>query len=299
MDHWVVEGASHVVIRRFGAEGDGVRLACGYHCKPSPRQGYIDRPLSPYVMVYLLRGSGWFTGSDGERRRVSAGDVLQHMPGYPHSLEPDADGRWWEFWFDLPVGLATGLSDLGMLRADPVIRVGLSPTLRVLCDRLLKAEEGGTGDDHGASVVAAAVELTLALHGPALAGGRGTGSPDGALIQQLDTARRWLDADPASDEPIPRLAARLGLAYDVFRKGFRKRVGVSPHAYRIRRRLELGHHLMTREGLSVSETAERLGYPDAFCFSKQYKRVRGVPPSRADREASGVVSTAGVAGSVA
>ncbi|MEM6551588.1 MAG: AraC family transcriptional regulator [Planctomycetota bacterium] len=287
MSERTVEGENRVVIRRLEAKTGDDRLACGYHCKPLTRFGYRRRPLSSYVMVYLLRGSGWFTGADGERRRVSAGDVLQHVVGYPHSLEPDADGRWWEFWFDLPGGLAASLSDLGILREDPVMTVGLSRTLRVLCDRLLRAAEDGPASDRGASAMAAAVELALALHGPTASRTRGAPSSGSGLDQQLDTARRWLEADPGSGESMPALAGRLGLAYDVFRKGFRQRVGVSPHAYRIRCRLELGDHLMTREGLSVSETAARLGYPDAFCFSKQYKRVRGVPPSAAGREASG------------
>lgn len=281
MDRLTTEGESRVVIRRFGAEtGDG-RLACGYHGKPSTRHGYRHRALPSYVMVYLLNGSGWFTGADGQRRRVSAGDVLQHKAGYPHSLEPDADGRWWEFWFDLPAGLVSSLSDLGMLRDEPVLAVGLAPALRGLCDRLLRAAEAGGAGDRGGAAVSAAVELTLTLHGPIPSKGEGSASLGGALDARLDTARRWLDADPGGSESMPELAARLGLTYDLFRKAFRKRVGVSPHAYRIRRRLELGDHLMSREGLTVREAAARLGYPDAFCFSKQYKRVRGVSPSAA------------------
>ncbi|MEM1211131.1 MAG: AraC family transcriptional regulator [Planctomycetota bacterium] len=275
------EGVSHVIIRRFGEEENGWRLACGYHAKPARRFGYTRRPLEHYAMVYLIRGSGWFTGADGERRRVSAGDMLQHVAGYSHTLEPDADGQWWEFWFDLPNTLVRGLSDMGILRDTPVIPAGLSPTLRARCDRLLRAAEDQAVGDRGAAAVIAAMELTLALHGAAGSTGHEAGSSRGALDEQLDTARRWLDADPGANESIPEMAARLGVDYDVFRKGFRERVGVSPHAYRIRRRLELGDHLMIREGLSIREAAERLGYPDAFCFSKQYKRVRGVPPSAA------------------
>jgi AraC-like DNA-binding protein len=41
------------------------------------------------------------------------------------------------------------------------------------------------------------------------------------------------------------------------------------------------HRLLTDEGLSVKETAARVGFDDAFYFSRVFKKVMGIPPSAA------------------
>ncbi len=38
--------------------------------------------------------------------------------------------------------------------------------------------------------------------------------------------------------------------------------------------------LLMNEGLLVPEVAQRLGFPDAFQFSRAFKRVYGIPPSQ-------------------
>lgn len=40
------------------------------------------------------------------------------------------------------------------------------------------------------------------------------------------------------------------------------------------------------EGLLVKEVAERLGFADAFQFSRAFKRVHGVPPGRLQQRRS-------------
>ena len=38
--------------------------------------------------------------------------------------------------------------------------------------------------------------------------------------------------------------------------------------------------MLLNEGLLVKETAGRLGFPDAFQFSRAFKRVHGISPGR-------------------
>ena len=71
----------------------------------------------------------------------------------------------------------------------------------------------------------------------------------------------------------------MGLSYERIRKLFMKQIGVSPHAYRIRRRLDRACELLREGKASVSEIAERLGYADPFTFSRQFTKERGTSPS--------------------
>ena len=61
-------------------------------------------------------------------------------------------------------------------------------------------------------------------------------------------------------------------------------------AYRflLRLRMNRAAELLIDDGLMVKEVADKLGFPDAFTFSRAFKRIHGVPPSglvgKRDRE---------------
>ncbi len=62
---------------------------------------------------------------------------------------------------------------------------------------------------------------------------------------------------------------------------FKKQLGMTPTRFVHRERCLLAYRLMRDEGLSVKEAARITGFADAFHFSKVFKRVMGIPPSRA------------------
>ncbi|MGN1346006.1 MAG: helix-turn-helix domain-containing protein [Eubacteriales bacterium] len=78
--------------------------------------------------------------------------------------------------------------------------------------------------------------------------------------------------------PLTDVAERCGMNYNTFRKQFTKEFAVSPHQYRIRCRIRLSKQLL-ESGLSVSDTAAQLGYPDVYSFTHQFTSVMGVSPS--------------------
>jgi AraC-like DNA-binding protein len=80
---------------------------------------------------------------------------------------------------------------------------------------------------------------------------------------------------------LPSIARELGVGYDDLRRRFKMVTGVSPGAWRIAQRIDRARELLIQ--LSVQETAERLGYPDAFTFSRQFHRHAGISPSSFQR----------------
>ena len=75
------------------------------------------------------------------------------------------------------------------------------------------------------------------------------------------------------------LAHIANMNYSYFSRRFRECTGVSPHVYGDNLRMEEARR-MIRAGGSVKETAERLGFPDMFTFSKKFKKYFRTPPSR-------------------
>ena len=52
------------------------------------------------------------------------------------------------------------------------------------------------------------------------------------------------------------------------------------YQYLLRKKMNYAAGLIMNEGLLVQDVAQRLGMPDAFQFSRAFKRVFGVPPSQ-------------------
>jgi AraC family transcriptional regulator of arabinose operon len=250
-------------------------IGMGMHAKEGAKGGYSDRISRYYTGIYLLRGSGTHLGADGNPSRVGAGDFIQHAPRQRCGVLPDDDGHWVEIWFNLSPGFAQALAAVGVLDLSRSI---LHPGLDLeLADRLASLlEDLASVSDHELPRLSAVVHLILADVYQLERRHREPRDPMGRLIERACELLDELDADAPDVEHI---ASQCGLGYEHFRKAFRARMGVAPHTWRIRRRIDSARNLLLAEGLTVSETAARLGYSDAFTFSKQFAKYVGVSPS--------------------
>lgn len=79
---------------------------------------------------------------------------------------------------------------------------------------------------------------------------------------------------------IAALSAIAGVSTSHFFALFRSVTGFSPIDFFIRLRMEHACRLLREQGLSVKETAAVLGYDDPFYFSRLFKQVVGIAPSK-------------------
>lgn len=83
-------------------------------------------------------------------------------------------------------------------------------------------------------------------------------------------------------EPVTRtdLAREFSLTSAHVNALFKTELGVSPTQFVHRERMLLAYRYLHDEGLTIKETAERLGFCDAFYFSKLFKRIMQISPSK-------------------
>jgi transcriptional regulator GlxA family with amidase domain len=84
------------------------------------------------------------------------------------------------------------------------------------------------------------------------------------------------------DKPLQvgTLAAQANVSPSHFFALFRRQVGCAPIDYFIRLRMQHARHLLDETTLCVKEVAAVLGYDDQFYFSRVFKAIHHVPPSR-------------------
>jgi AraC-like DNA-binding protein/quercetin dioxygenase-like cupin family protein len=258
----------------YRTQGGGVS-GCGFIRKPDARGAYRHRVLPAMVVVYVLRGGGWFEDWAGGRQRVGSGCLIEMPPGRPHGVVHDADGQWGEAFVSFDGGFAGVMASLGVIDpARPVLRPGVDLSLIERFEQILRLLRDGADRDmpHALArvheLLLAANDLDHAAREP---------DPHVALVEK---ACQVLSGELQRRMSLPDLAGRFDLSYERFRKVFRERTGLSPGQYRIRRRIDHARTLLAQRGASVKEIAYALGYKDPFTFSKQFKNVVGVSPER-------------------
>ncbi len=79
------------------------------------------------------------------------------------------------------------------------------------------------------------------------------------------------------------LAALCHLSESQLRRNFMLAYGTTPTAYRNSLRISIGQQLLLRTEMSVSDVAERLGFPSASDFCRMFKKHSGSSPSEYKR----------------
>ena len=89
------------------------------------------------------------------------------------------------------------------------------------------------------------------------------------------------------DQPmaLDHLAMLAGMSKFHFAKSFRQAMGIPPHQYLVRARMQKARQLLRDETMSVPLIASHVGYADTGQFTAQFLKLIGVSPARYRRHA--------------
>lgn len=240
------------------------------------RKVCYDRHFHDTFSIGAVTG-GRSTYSNGRRREaVTAGAVVVMNPGEVHACNPIDDQPWsytmlyversWLGSLQQELGLSANqdLHALGtILTTDPALYRGLNRLGAALLD---------TGNEP-LQKQSAAVEFFSAVQlqlDPA------------AMIADGDHARLRRAAEFISDNRTEALsleqictAAQLSPSYLI--RAFKRRYGMTPHAYLINRRVQYGQSQL-RRGRAIAEVALDAGFADQAHFQRAFKRLLAATP---------------------
>jgi AraC family transcriptional regulator len=104
--------------------------------------------------------------------------------------------------------------------------------------------------------------------------------PSQALLAwQMRLVERYIEEHLDEQILVANLSDLIHLSEAHFSRAFRLAYGVPPHAYIVRRRLELAAQLMLAGREPLSEIALRCGFHDQAHLSKQFRQLTGETPA--------------------
>jgi AraC-like DNA-binding protein len=101
----------------------------------------------------------------------------------------------------------------------------------------------------------------------------------GLLAWQVRKVRNYVDVHIAGRVLVSELSAIVQLSEGHFSRAFKRVFGIAPHAFVLRRRLELAARLMLESSASLTDIALHCGFTDQAHLCNQFRQVMGDSPA--------------------
>lgn len=234
-----------------------------------------DRGIRTTIVIVCTAGAGWLE-LDGVRHRIGPGTAAVVPAATPHAYGAEDDDPWTIWWCHV-VGsdVADLTAAIGTTSARPLVRLHSLERAVALLDEIVRGLERDQSPVRLVAVTGAAFKLMTQL------------ASDQALPERgdpLERAMTFLAERLETSVPVGELAALVGVSASHLTSLFRRATGGGVLAYHTGLRMTAARTLLERTDLSVGTIANDVGYSDPFYFSRHFRRIHGMSPSRFRQE---------------
>jgi AraC-like DNA-binding protein len=261
---------------RNAASGDGW-LVQDVICRSGPEHGSFEEQHKSIAIAMVMGGTFQYRSSVG-RAVLTPGAVMLGAPGicYECGHEHGVGDRCLAFHFrpDLWEEIVAAIPDAK--RSD--LTQAQLPPLEALTPLFAEAEVAR--DDRDAPALEElAWRIAGTVAGTLADAPRRTRMPSGRDIKRVTAIVRRIEAEPEEEHPLTRLAGDAAMSPYHFLRTFRQVVGMAPHQYVLRTRLQRAALQLRRSGDEIAAIAFGAGFNDLSTFNRRFRRVMGVSPS--------------------
>lgn len=154
---------------------------------------------------------------------------------------------------------------------DPLVR-----SIGMMLDGELEAERPSPRIYAESLVAALAAQVFAKYAKPLVEDMRSLGSSRAQIRRGIE----YINDNLGSDLPLDDIARAANMSKYHFAKSFRQVVGMPPHQYVVRMRVERARKLLSAGPVSLEEVAHQVGYTDVGQFSEQFLKIVGTTPGR-------------------
>ncbi|TWU62984.1 helix-turn-helix transcriptional regulator [Crateriforma conspicua] len=242
----------------------------------------VARKDFPYYAIEMVaEGEGQLT-LENVHHPLRAGSVFAYGPKTSHRIENCGAVGMKKYYVDFCGRRAKQLVDQTGLMSGKPLQV---TALHELVDLFDMLDHDGRDDGAMSQQICTSILQLLMLKIQRLAVGPGANVP--RCYDTYQTVRRHIEENFMRLESVAQVAQECGITPIYLSRLFSRFGGGGAYQFLIRKKMNYAAELLLEESMLVKEVAERLGFADAFQFSRAFKRVYGVPPKQLIRQHTG------------
>ncbi|KEF32638.1 Transcriptional regulator, AraC family [Marinobacter nitratireducens] len=210
---------------------------------------------------------------------INEGDLVLMNPEWVHACNPIADRPWAYFMLYVDTGWLTDLRYRAGLLAAPQWRDIPTPVISdpIWFQRYCRMAECLLDNnrellDKQTEVVEFLSDL---MHELAEQPEEPSARTPGPMLELA----RYLDEHAAEELSLDTLCERSGYSSGHLIRAFKQHFGLTPHAYLVNRRIQLGRDEL-RHGTPIAEVAQNAGFADQPHFHRTFKKLMAATPNQ-------------------
>lgn len=225
----------------------------------------------------ILNGQSEFICAD-RLHTVERGTLVIMNPGVVHACNPRQDSTWAYYMMHLDIDWLVYLLLCAGVRKNPqwqnthldtLVTATFYDKFVSVCDRLMSAAFSSVEKDK----ILQDYLVRLFTHLDNAAQQSKTALPANNLYQVAN----YLDQYCLEDTSIALISTELGFSTGYLIRTFKRHFNMTPHAYRLNCRVQLGQQAL-KEGQAIVEVAQAIGFSDQAHFQRVFKqRVAATP----------------------
>ena len=266
--------ANRFYLDAYSREHHSLKVVCGgcEHCWPNYR---IDRSDFPFYSIeFVARGKGTVILKDTEYS-LFAGRVFSYGPGMTHLIASEADDPLVKYFVDF-----IGPDAPKMLRKfgpalGCVVQVASPEVILQIFEDLIK---NGQNDSPYTLLLCKAIleQLILKIAETSILEHPRTK----ASFYTYQNSREVIEKNFLTLQSLDQIADECNIDSAYLCRLFKRFGNRSPYQYLMRMKMNLAAQKLQSTNSSVKEIAFELGFNDPFHFSRVFKRIFGMPPSK-------------------
>lgn len=242
------------------------------HCAPDYR---IDRPGFRYYSVEFVAGGAGELSLCGVTHRLTPGTVFSYGPRIAHTIVTDPRRPMTKYFVDFSGRAALGLLRRHGLAPGSIVQTSAAADVLAAFENLVR---GGLSDSPRATrICELGLELLLLRIADSAVAYGDAGS---AAFATYERCRRYIESNWANLSGLGQVARECHLDAAYLCRLFARFDHQTPYRFLLRMKMDHAAGELRRPGAMVKTVAADMGFPDAFQFSRNFKRVFGISPAQ-------------------
>lgn len=248
----------------------------GYY--PQAWHHYRERaePISQYVFIYCIKGTGWFR-TDQQAYTVTANQYFILPAGIPHAYGADEQNPWTIYWIHFKGKLASYFAG----QANVPIEIKPSVQSRIsnrndLFEEIFRTLEMGYSHENLLYTCSALQYYFGSLR--YLQQYRLAAHLESDKNDIVTAAIHYMKENLEKKLTLSDLANHTGYSSSHFSALFGKRTGYTPLAYFNQLKIRQACHFLDFTDMKINQICFKIGIEDTYYFSRLFSKIMGMSP---------------------